>query len=76
MPFEIYNSQTIVHDRSVYKFDCIFESDTIQVFFKMILGECLRGRWKGSYGSVYLRVQRDYLCLWEYRKRKDLYDVW
>ncbi len=31
LPFQIYNNQTIVCDRSVYKFDFIFESETQQV---------------------------------------------
>lgn len=31
MPFGIYNNQTIVYDRSVYKFDYIFQQQTQQV---------------------------------------------
>lgn len=31
MPFGIYNNQTIICDRSVYKFDYIFEAETPQV---------------------------------------------
>lgn len=30
-PMEIYNNQTIICDRSVYKFDFIFEPETPQV---------------------------------------------
>ena len=31
LPFEVYNSRSIVCDRAVYKFDCVFLPDTEQV---------------------------------------------
>lgn len=31
MPFGFYNNQNIIYDRSVYKFDYIFDQDTQQV---------------------------------------------
>lgn len=39
MPFDIYNNQTIICDRSVYKFDFIFQTDTLQNKVYEIVGK-------------------------------------
>ena len=39
MPFEVYNNQTIVCDRAVYKFDHIFQPDTQQEKIFEIVGK-------------------------------------